>query len=87
MVGASLQSFRVESEAGLEDWAERPLEEILDLLVERAADALQDSFARNLVRQLVALGPDGGEITQTYLMEMFVPRRDAFFREDPPSPG
>lgn len=78
LIAAALQSFRAEAEAGLEDWAQRPLEEILDLFVERAAAALQDPFARNLLRQLVALGPDGGEITQTYLVEMFVPRRDAF---------
>lgn len=78
LVAAALQSFRADSEAGLEDWAERPLEEILELFVERAAAALQDAFARNLVRQLVALGPDGGQITQTYLVEMFVPRREAF---------
>ncbi len=78
LVASALRAFRAESETGLEDWADRPLEEVLDLFVERAAAALEDQFARDLLRQLVALGPDGGAITQTYLVEMFAPRRDAF---------
>src|SRR5690625_678579 len=71
LIAAALRAFRAESEAGLEDWADLPLEAILDLFVDRAAAALEDAFARDLLRQLVALGPDGGAITQTYLVEMF----------------
>lgn len=78
LVAAALLAFRAESEAGLEDWAEKPLVEILALFVDRAAAALEDGFARDLLRQLVALGLDGGMITQTYLVEMFAPRREAF---------
>ncbi len=78
LVASALLAFRAESEAGLEDWADGTLEEILDLFVARAATALEDEFARNLLRQLVALGPDGSAITQTYLVEMFAPRRGAF---------
>lgn len=51
---------------------------ILDLFVRRAATALNDGFARDLVRQLAAVAPDGDTITQTYLVEMFTPRREAF---------
>lgn len=78
LVAAALRAFRAASEAGLEDWADRPLDSILDLFVERAAAALEDGFTRSLVRQLVALGPDGGAITHTYLVELFAPRREAF---------
>lgn len=78
LIASALRALRSESEAGLEDWAERPLEEILDLFVERAAAALDDVFARNLLRQLVALGPEGATITQAYLVGMFVPRREEF---------
>lgn len=78
LVASALRALRATSEAGLEDWADRPLEVILDLFVERAAAVLEDAFARDLVRQLVALGSDGGAITQTYLVEMIAPRREAF---------
>lgn len=78
LLASSLRALRAASEAGLEDWADRPLEVILDLFVERAAAALEDAFTRSLVRQLVALGPDAGAITQTYLTEMVAPRREAF---------
>src|SRR5699024_6128051 len=78
LVASALQALRATSEAGLEDWADRPLGAILDLFVERAAAALEDDFARDLVRQLVALGPDGGTVTQTYLTAMVAPRRAAF---------
>lgn len=78
LIASALRAFRAESEAGLEDWTDRPLGVILDLFVDRASAALEDEFARDLLRQLVALGPDGGAITQTYLVEMFAPRREAF---------
>ncbi|APX32204.1 hypothetical protein BH708_05110 [Brachybacterium sp. P6-10-X1] len=78
LVASALRSFRADSEAGLEDWTNWPLLAILDQFVRRAAAALNDGFARDLIRQLVALGPDGDAITQTYLAEMFTPRRDAF---------
>lgn len=78
LIASALRAFRAESEAGLEDWADRPLEAILDLFVDRAAAALKDDFARDLLRQLVALDPDADAITQTYLVEMFAPRREAF---------
>lgn len=67
--------MRVSTKSALEDW---PLAAILDLFVRRAATALNDGFARDLVRQLAAVAPDGDTITQTYLVEMFTPRREAF---------
>lgn len=78
MIASALQTFRAESEAGLEDWADQPLDTILDLFLDRAAAALEDAFAGDLLRQLVALIPDGNAITRTYLAEMFAPRREAF---------
>ncbi|WP_139416045.1 TetR/AcrR family transcriptional regulator [Agromyces laixinhei] len=78
LVAASLRAFRAAAESGLEDWTDRTLDAILDIFVDRAAAALDDAFARNLLRHLVALGPDGEAITHTYLAEMIVPRREAF---------
>lgn len=67
--------MRVSTKPALEDW---PLAAILDLFVRRAVTALNDGFARDLVRQLAAVASDGDTITTTNLVEMFTPRRDAF---------
>lgn len=78
LVVSALQSFRAEAEAGLEDWSTRSLTEVLDLFVEHTVTVFGDPFQRSLLRQFVALGPEGAAIKQAYWSMIVEPRRDAF---------
>ncbi len=59
-------------------WAERSFGDVLDLFEEQVIKAGEDTFARNLLRHVLALGPDGAGIKRLYWTEIILPRRRTF---------
>ncbi|MGG6896066.1 MULTISPECIES: TetR/AcrR family transcriptional regulator [Rhizobium] len=78
LVTSALLGYRARAESGLEDWASRPLGEILEIFVDQTAAAFSDPFARNLLRQLFALSDQEAEIKHLYWSTIVEPRRKAF---------
>jgi AcrR family transcriptional regulator len=78
LVAAALLRYRSVAEQGLENWADRSLNEILDIFAEQTAAVSADPFARKLIRQLYALGERDTTIKQAYWSTIVEPRRKAF---------
>jgi len=77
IIYAALVRLREAADAGLPDWQDRPLTEILATFERQLVEvALQpDSLA--LLRQIVALGSEGAAIKRLYWQEIVLPRRKA----------
>lgn len=78
LVASALEGYRSRAEAGFEDWADRPLREILDIFVDETVAVFSDPFARDLLRQLFALSDQNVELKRIYWSSIVEPRRKAF---------
>jgi len=74
---AALTSLRSRAEAGLEDWADRPLADLLDLFEQLTVHAMSDPQSMNLLRQVVAL-PEDSPVRSAYWSSIVAPRRAIF---------
>jgi len=74
---AALQRLRQENEAGVEDWAERPLAEVIGAFEQLTVAALVDACSVGLLRQMVALDTKS-PIKRQYWSTIVQPRRDVF---------
>jgi AcrR family transcriptional regulator len=74
---AALQRLRQASEAGIEDWADRSLAEVIAAFEQLTAAALVDARSVGLLRQMVALDTDS-PIKRQYWSTIVQPRRDIF---------
>ncbi len=77
---AALERLRAEGERGAEDWAERPLAEVLDTFEDYAVAALCDAPTMALVARLAGSGPEGAQLRAAYWRTVVAPRRAAFDR-------
>lgn len=76
---AAIDQLRVQYEGGTEDWARRPIDEVLDLFQRLTAAAAIDPLSLGLLRQMLALPPDNA-LRRTYWSSIIAPRREAFAR-------
>jgi AcrR family transcriptional regulator len=74
---AAIDRLRVQSEAGAEGWASRPIGEVLDLFLELTVAATSDPLSVGLLRQVLALEP-GSPIKSRYWATVIEPRREKF---------
>lgn len=74
---AALQRLRQTNEAGVEDWTERSLAEVIAIFEQLTVAALVDARSMGLLRQMVALESDS-PIKRQYWSTIVQPRRDIF---------
>ncbi|HET9103788.1 MAG TPA: TetR/AcrR family transcriptional regulator [Solirubrobacteraceae bacterium] len=74
---AAIERLRVQREAGAEDWASRPIAELLDLFCELTVVATSDPLSLGLLRQMLALEPSN-PIKRRYWSTVIAPRREEF---------
>jgi len=77
---AALVRLRDEGEQGAEDWATRPLPDVLEVFAERTVAALCDARSMALLARLVGSGPEGARLRATYWQAVIAPRRATFDR-------
>lgn len=78
LVASALSTYRLQAEAGLEDWRARPLQEVLDIFVEQTVAALKNDFVRKLMRAFYSLSEQESELRRIYWSSIIEPRRRAF---------
>lgn len=74
---AAIHRLRTQREAGAEDWASRPIGEVLEMFRELTVAAARDPLSVGLLRQMVALEPDH-PIKRAYWSTVIEPRREVF---------
>lgn len=74
---AAIDRLRRQREEGAEDWASRPIGEVLDLFRELTVAAAGDPLSLGLLRQVLALEPDH-PIKRRYWSTVLEPRREVF---------
>lgn len=74
---AAIDRLRVQRETGAEDWASRPIADVLDLFQRLTAAAASDPFSVGLLRQVLALENDS-PIKRAYWSTVVEPRREVF---------
>ncbi|MBV8957088.1 MAG: TetR/AcrR family transcriptional regulator [Solirubrobacterales bacterium] len=74
---AAIDRLRVQRETGAEDWASRPIGEVLDLFRQLTVAAANDPLSVGLLRQMFALEP-GSPIKRAYWSTVIEPRREMF---------
>lgn len=74
---AAIHRIRTQRETGYEDWASRPIREVLDMFLELTVAAANDPLSVGLLRQMLALEP-GNPIKRAYWSTVIEPRREVF---------
>jgi AcrR family transcriptional regulator len=74
---AAIDRLRAQREMGAEDWASRPIREVLDLFERLTVAAVADPLSLGLLRQVLALPPDH-PIKRAYWTKVIEPRRAVF---------
>jgi AcrR family transcriptional regulator len=77
IIYAALVRLRHAADAALPDWHDRPLTEILATFERQLVDVALRPDSLALLRQVVALGPEGAAIKRLYWQEIVLPRRAA----------
>lgn len=75
----ALRAWRIAYDDRTRDMA-RPLQELIELLADRAATAMRDPFARALLRRLLTLGPEGKAVLEGHLVQTVAAQRAALTR-------
>jgi AcrR family transcriptional regulator len=74
---AAIDRLRTQLEAGAEDWAARPVAEVIELFQRLTLAAATDAHSIGLLRQVLALDPHS-PIKHRYWAAVIQPRRDTF---------
>lgn len=74
---AALQWARARGESGHEDWADRPVADVVAVFRTLTVQALTDPRSTDLLRAVTAL-PAGSPVRETYWSTIVRPRREAF---------
>lgn len=74
---AAIHRLRKQRETGAEDWASRPIGEVLEMFRELTVAAAGDPLSVGLLRQMLALKPNH-PIKRAYWSTVIEPRREVF---------